>query len=136
MMTPPDRFGSVPLTIMYRRGETQTDWQPDPKIREFHFPGGTNVEVQGLGFGLLAVSYRVRFQNEHDFAAFLALIGTEQTLRVPFTSTAYPGDRDGQLLNDLYKEFDHVLLSPPVTNIRRYREGVIDVEATFKRRMP
>lgn len=136
MMTADSAFGGVPFTIIRASGAILNDWTPDIRLREFHIPGSNIVEVQATGMGLLTVSYMCRFGSDTDFASFMALAGQTGLLRVPYEATAYPGDRDGQLFDRLYKEFDDVLFAAPLSDIRRRREGVIDATVTYKRAMP
>lgn len=126
------RFGTVPITMIRRRGETPTEWTPDYKSVTFHFPGGNVSETQTLGQGKMRLEVLVRLADTATFERFMALMNTEQTLRMDYHATAYSGDREGQEFRNLYKEFDNVFATSP-TNIRRRLGGQVDLNVVFER---
>ena len=125
------RFGTAAFDLI-RRGSDRTEWVPDYRIQTFHFPGGDVSESQGMGRGVYQLSGTARFESSDEFEAFAALAATRQTLRVPFMATAFPGDRQGQEFDQLYKEFDSVLLVR-VDEIRLHLNGMVDCRATWER---
>lgn len=136
MPTPVGRFGAVPITLIRRGGEQAADWAPQLIVASFHFLGGNVNETQVMGQGRLRLAALVRLQDSETFEALLALLGTEQVLRMPYTATAYRGDRAGQDINELYKEFDRVLLTMPEPEIRPRLGGAVDVAVVFERDAP
>lgn len=133
MTTPLGRFGAIPITLLRRAGDPAIDWLPDLLTATFHFLGGNANETQVLGQGRLRLAALVRLADRETFAAFLALLGTTQTLRVPWTATAYPGDRSGQAANELYTEWDNVLLTMPEPEVLPRLGGAVDVAVVFER---
>lgn len=127
-----NRFGTVPMTLMIASGSDVVDWRPDVRSRTFHFPGGNNTVTQYLGQSDLILEALVWMESGSTLESLMSLIGTRQTLRMPYSATAFPGTRSGQLHGDMYKEFDGVYLAN-VTDIRiRFDESVL-CTCTFSR---
>lgn len=133
-MRPDSRFGTVPFTMIRSRGSEAPDWTMELRIREFPIPGSNTVEVQVMGQARLKLSVTLHLECARDFSALMALLGTEATLQMPYTATAYPGDRDGQDIDGLYKAFDSVLLTiPSGAHPRLHRNGAVDIDVQFSR---
>lgn len=132
MLPPQSRFGSVPLQLIRRQSEKMPDWRPDLRVVNHHYAGGNVNDVEVIGQGRLQLTALVRLATPELFERFLGLIGTEQTLHVSYFSTAFPGDRDGEDVDGIYKEFDRVLLRDP-EDIQRRPGGLVDLTVTFER---
>jgi hypothetical protein len=129
------RFGTVPITMIRRSGDSTTDWQPEYLSTTFHFLGSNRNETQTNGQGTIRLATTVRLQDEAVFAQFLALVHTRQTLRMDYDATAFAGDRSGSEFGEPYKEFDNVFLTQP-ENIRLRLGGKIDVDVVLEREPP
>lgn len=126
------RFGTVPITLIRRGGEQRADWQPDYRSVTFTFPGGTFSETQTLGQGPMRLKATVRLADDAALARFLALVHTRQTLRMDYHATAFAGDRDGQELGALYKDFDGVFLADLANILYRFG-GAVELDVEFQR---
>ncbi len=111
MPMPQSMFATVPITILRTPGSPAPDWATNLRYKTHEFPGGNLSFTQIFGKSDWTVEYEVRFASQADFQRLHALLGTRQTLRVPFDTTAYAGTRALQFLGELYKEFDRVFLT-------------------------
>ncbi len=135
MIIPRSRFGNVPIAIIQYEGEP-ADWAPDLRLATFHFPGGNVTETQVLGQGAWEVTHLAQVTDTDDFAALLALLGTEQTLRVPRHGvSAYVGDHETTVHGEEVKYFYSVLLSG-LSDIERRFDGSVRCSCTFSRAVP
>lgn len=135
-MRPDSRFGAVPFTMIRRRGDDAPDWTPELLTAEYHIPGSNRVDVQVLGQGRLTLDVTLLLPSQADFAALMALLGTEATLHMAYGATAFPGDTEGQEFDALYKAYSTVLLTMPRPRIVGRRNGAVEIDVRFSRAVP
>ncbi len=135
MPMPQSMFATVPITLIRRPGDDPVDWATELRYKTFPFPGGNLAYTQIFGKSDWTVEYLIRLESQTDFQRLHALIGTRQTLRVPFDTTAYAGTRSFQFLGELYKEFDRIFL-PRVTDIRGRNNGSVLATLGLSREVP
>lgn len=135
MPMPMSRFGAVPITILRLPGEPMADWATTFRYKTFQFPGGNLSYTQTFGQSDLTIEYLVRLESSDDLQRLMALIGTRQTLRLPYAASAYKGTREGQELGELYKWFDRVFLTG-VNEVRLRIGGTVVCSCTMTREVP